>query len=132
MTAPHEKRPLMFPTFPKRLENEWAGPVLLAVVLIVVVGLAAVPWMRSEMKRQERTFAVALTTLDGVPVRELPAQREAALLKTQNLYRWSATVWIADSEGVFASHAWQATVDAADMRVTEHRLEPVEVEPDPR
>ncbi|AHF91319.1 hypothetical protein OPIT5_14955 [Opitutaceae bacterium TAV5] len=106
---------------------DWGTTAKAGFIALAVAVLVLLPWMHFEMKNQEKSFAAALTALEGRDVRELPPQRGSQLLKRDHLYTWTAQVWLRDGAGE-AYTPWQltATVDKAqDFALLDSRLEPI-------
>lgn len=107
---------------------EFGGAVFFGVAFIVVMLVGVGVWSHFAMKTQAASFVAALATLvdeDGV---EAPAQREARLVRRDDLYHWRAVVW-RRTESVREPLIWSVRVRAEQpMRVEEFTLSPYDRE----
>lgn len=91
---------------------EFAGPILLGAVLLVLTFLGVGLWAHFAQQRQAESYVVAVTTLAAGTGISPVAQREAALVRHDGTYEWRAIVW-RQADGTAVPLIWTATVSAA-------------------
>lgn len=88
---------------------DWNLVVKVGFGFLAAITLFAVVQFYFEDDNQKDSFAVALASLDGLPLERVPTQRQAKLLKRGREYSWRAIVWVRNGAEL-KPKIWHATI----------------------